>query len=150
MTTWTEDQRQAVRDGYAAKDTAAVIGKRLGKTRNSVIGQANRLGLQVSSRNPAKAKPLAEVLSRKPRPKIDPIDPDRAMARPSTGSTKECQWIFSHPGDPDWPNICGRESVFGYPYCMAHCLKAYRGMKGLDYTPEHFLRRAEALKRSRP
>ena len=61
--------------------------------------------------------------------------------------SKGCQWIFSHPGDPDWPNVCGREVIFGFPYCMEHCVKAYKPVRGESYAPEHFLKRGEALKR---
>ena len=151
MTQWTEEMRAVVREGYAAKRKIAHIAEVLGVSRNAVIGQARRMDLQKTSRNPTLAKnPLAPPkpkvtrLSRKPRLNIDLSEPDRLLAKPAF--SPGCKWIFAHPEDEDWPNICGGKTVFGYPYCMPHCLKAYIPKFGQKYQPEHFLKRAEALK----
>jgi GcrA cell cycle regulator len=40
-------------------------------------------------------------------------------------SAATCRWPVGEPGEPDFA-FCGAAPFKGYPYCVAHCLIAYR------------------------
>ena len=40
-------------------------------------------------------------------------------------SDKVCRWPMGHPGEPDF-HFCGEKVNPGYPYCVAHCGRAYQ------------------------
>lgn len=42
---WTEEDEAVVRDGFAANESAAVLGERLGRSRGAVLARMVRLGL---------------------------------------------------------------------------------------------------------
>ena len=123
--------------------SAAMIARRLGVTRNAVIGKAHRLGL---------SKP------RTPRPPAGPVPPPRRHRRlvrsaavssppprrpaaegsecnPDVGPglvrrledlpRRACRWPIGDPQAPDFA-FCGRPAVTG-PYCAGHAALAYRG-----------------------
>lgn len=67
---------------------------------------------------------------------IPPAPPRRLVpAKPSpeiTGKTslldlsdKVCRWPMGHPGEPDF-HFCGEKVNPGFPYCVAHCGRAYQ------------------------
>lgn len=49
---------------------------------------------------------------------------------------KGCEWIHDHPGDPGWPTYCGARRASGRPYCVDHCIRAYRLNVRGDITQE--------------
>lgn len=93
-----------------------IIAARLGRSRNSVIGRANRIGVQKPDRQRFAKKVEAE--NRKPtrpillRPKLAP-------------KGRQCQWIEGDPS-PDDSCKCRAWTVEGKPYCQAHLDRAYR------------------------
>ena len=40
-------------------------------------------------------------------------------------SDKVCRWPMGHPGEPDF-HFCGEKVNPGFPYCVAHCGRAYQ------------------------
>ena len=38
---------------------------------------------------------------------------------------KVCRWPMGHPGEPDF-HFCGEQVNPGFPYCVAHCGRAYQ------------------------
>lgn len=125
--------------------SAAMIARRLGVTRNAVLGKIHRLGLSqpLQPRPPAIARPPRPA---KPRPvasarRAPPSEPARTSARPGAETepglvarledlpTRACHWPL---GDPQAAGFafCGRRAETG-PYCPAHARMAYRG-RGVD------------------
>ncbi len=88
------------------------IGRRLGITKNAVIGKVHRLGLKKRG-SPIKERPEAE------KPKIDESLVTLAKLRPGM-----CSWPIGEPGDPDF-HFCGEKVHEDKPYCKAHCADAY-------------------------
>jgi GcrA cell cycle regulator len=86
------------------------IGRRLGITKNAVIGKVHRLGL---------AKRGSPIKERPDKPEIS--ENLVTMAKLRTGM---CSWPVGEPNDPDF-HFCGEEAVDGKPYCRDHCAKAY-------------------------
>lgn len=82
------------------------IGRRLGITKNAVIGKVHRLGLT----------------KRRPSMKED-AEPPRLIRLDSLNSTM-CSWPVGNPGEENF-HFCGEPVVPGKPYCAKHCAVAY-------------------------
>ena len=139
---WTDNAVETLIRLWRQGDlSAAMIARRLGVTRNAVLGKIHRLGLS----QPRHPRPLA--ITPPPRPaKPRPIAlarraPASAPVRMSPQPTAEigrglvarledlpmraCHWPL---GDPQAAGFafCGRRAETG-PYCPAHAGVAYRG-----------------------
>ncbi len=85
------------------------IGRRLGITKNAVIGKVHRLGLtkrQSPIRRVEEKPPPADIIS---------------MEKLTTGM---CSWPTGEPGTQDF-HFCGRPAAPDKPYCADHCARAY-------------------------
>lgn len=85
--------------------STAEIGRRLGLTKNAVVGKAHRLALD-------------------PRPspvKIAAV-PKRRVVIEFTGPS--CSWPIGHPGEKNF-HFCGDRPIAGKPYCAEHAALAY-------------------------
>jgi GcrA cell cycle regulator len=82
--------------------TTAEIGRRIGVTKNAVIGKVHRIGL------------TPRVITQKPPPRRNVFD--------FTGPA--CMWPVGHPGEDDF-HFCGEHPVAGKPYCEHHVEVAY-------------------------
>lgn len=85
------------------------IGRRLGITKNAVIGKVHRLGLS------KRGSPIKE----RPKKVVDENQVTLAKLRPGM-----CSWPIGEPGDESF-HFCGEEVMEGKPYCQGHCAKAY-------------------------
>ncbi len=86
---------------------ASEIGRRLGVTKNAVVGKVHRLGLpKRQSPIPSKPRPVADVV------KLDTL------------GSNMCSWPEGEPGEEGF-HFCGEPVVHGKPYCAAHCARAY-------------------------
>lgn len=109
---WTEEEDACLaglaRKGWSSQKIAEEINRRFGtgRTRNAVIGRANR-------------QKNAKLLARRNQP--SPM----YRSDVSGGTVKTCQWPVGDPGDPAF-HFCGEKAMAGKPYCEAHCLRAYR------------------------
>ena len=81
--------------------STAEIGRKLGCSKNAVVGKAHRLGLP-------------------PRP--SPIR--RSTVTVASFSGPVCQWPVGDPRSPSF-HFCGEPAVAGKPYCASHCATAY-------------------------
>ena len=122
--------------------STAAIGKRLGFTKNAIVGKINRLGLN-NAKTAAKkaAKPVP-----KPAPKPVPKKPAVAKkeSRASEAGTRaraerlmrqsaalmslkadQCRWPIGNPDTDDF-RFCGEKCFAGKPYCFEHCKVAYQ------------------------
>ena len=139
LTNWTQEQDDFLREQYRAISTRA-IGERLGKTKNAIIGRANRLGI---------TKPYREVFgygdaprqyrrARKSRgdglggkslnrgaKEKGPEKLTEAEIHPLNGvgvkiweiEPKHCRWVV---GEPSNLLFCGHNKEAGSSYCPDH------------------------------
>ena len=111
--TWTIAQVVDLQQSWGTGETAASIGLRIGKTKNAVIGKANRMGLVTKSGAERKADREAREL--------------REAAKAPFYTAKTCAWPIGDPREPGF-HYCGDTPKEGKPYCEHHCGIAYREM----------------------
>jgi GcrA cell cycle regulator len=126
------------------------IADKLGVTRNAVIGKCRRLKLQIKTRKsnggvgkPRPSRTKAAIAARAlpagpvtlPPLTSDSIvlpvvmTPRKKPERPTPTITKRrCEWLDGHK---PFKRCCDR-AVFGYPYCEAHCRRAYINWRGAE------------------
>lgn len=132
--------------------STAAIGRRLGVTKNAVVGKVHRLGLpkrqspirgdRTNSNRPGpKPRPRAEAQPRTPRPVVKKAERPMAPKRPPIVEVEEpklvgdpismdelkpsmCSWPIGEPGTEEF-RFCGHDKIEGKPYCLYHCQKAY-------------------------
>jgi len=131
---WTNELIHELTQLWDAGFSASHIGKRLGVSKNAVIGKAHRLKLPSrpspirAERTVPRLRPPAPKTVLKPRPPLEvvpkavPKPAPRPMRQRSGGPS--CLWPIGDPGQPDF-HFCGEPSVPGKPYCDGHCAKAY-------------------------
>ena len=100
--TWTPERIEALTRLWEEGVTTAEIGRRIGVTKNAVIGKVHRIGL------------TPRVITQKPPPRRNVFD--------FTGPA--CMWPIGHPGEDDF-HFCGEHPVTGKPYCEHHVEVAY-------------------------
>jgi GcrA cell cycle regulator len=100
--TWTPERIEALTRLWEEGVTTAEIGRRIGVTKNAVIGKVHRIGL------------TPRVITQKPPPRRNVFD--------FTGPA--CMWPVGHPGEDDF-HFCGEHPVAGKPYCEHHVEVAY-------------------------
>lgn len=141
---WTDDAVERLKALWGDPDySAAVIARRLGVTRNAVLGKVHRLGLSKprTPRPPASPLPAPRgrrALSRKavasrslPMRASRVFEPASVEAGPPLVARLEdlprraCHWPVGDPLVPEFA-FCGRPAGNG-PYCAAHAAVAYRG-----------------------
>jgi GcrA cell cycle regulator len=102
---WTEQRVAELQQLWREGLSTAEIGKRLGITKNAVVGKAHRMGL--SSRP-------SPILKREPAPAPQIV----------TLGVHSCRWPIGEPGKPGF-RFCTSRAVMGKPYCGEHCAMAY-------------------------
>ncbi len=105
---WTAERVLELRKLWATGASTAEIGRRLGVSKNAVVGKAHRTGLV------PRPSPI------RPRPATPPPRPVR-LARPGRAT---CKWPFGDPQHDDF-HFCSAEALPGKPYCAEHCARAY-------------------------
>lgn len=138
---WSDERITQLRALWTEGLSTAEIGRRLGISKNAVVGKAHRLHLPARPspiRNPpafrpAQRRPMAPApqphVMRAPEPQAAPAKPEPAkvIARINyKGPT--CQWPIGHPGQSGF-HFCGDPSAPGRPYCSTHAARAYVGGK---------------------
>ena len=146
--TEVEELRKLAEDGMSA----SLIGDKIGKSKNAVIGKMHRLGITKAKRTvtspppkpqpPQTAKPPASpsteapprpVVKTKPPPRQKPTGPYRDLfaGTDRMGSNAqfalqvdECKWPIGQPGTPDF-QFCAAKRIDGVPYCKTHARIAY-------------------------
>jgi GcrA cell cycle regulator len=102
-TVWTQDRVEQLGQLWRQGLSTAEIGRRLGITKNAVVGKAHRLSLQ-------------------PRPSPVKVTTKRRVVVEFTGPS--CSWPIGHPGEKTF-HFCGAQPVPGKPYCAEHAALAY-------------------------
>lgn len=98
---WTPELIATLESLWNAGLTTTEIGRRMGMSKNAVIGKAHRLGL-----------------SGRPSPIRREARPPRRVTGPV------CQWPIGDPRLPGF-HFCGEPALPGKPYCSHHCATAY-------------------------
>lgn len=100
--TWTPERIADLTRLWEEGVTTAEIGRRIGVTKNAVIGKVHRIGL------------VPRVVKEVPPPRRNVFD--------FTGAA--CMWPIGHPNDDDF-RFCGDRPMGGKPYCEHHSALAY-------------------------
>ena len=101
---WTQERVDDLAKLWREGFSTAEIGRRLGLTKNAVVGKAHRLALNPRP-SPVKAPPA------KPRIVVEFNGPS-------------CSWPLGHPGEKNF-HFCGARPTAGKPYCAEHAALAY-------------------------
>ena len=147
---WTDELIARLRALWAEGHSTAEIGRRMGISKNAVVGKAHRLQLtarpspiqrgELGTRRPAAPARRAPLLPRQPEPspglsreqgRPAPLQPPAAPAlrtvQPAVRSgarAMPCCWPIGEPGSPGF-RFCDEPAVTGKPYCDAHVQLAY-------------------------
>lgn len=100
---WTQDRVDQLGRLWREGLSTAEIGRRLGITKNAVVGKAHRLALA-------------------PRPSPVKIVIRRPVVFEPSGPS--CSWPIGHPGEKSF-HFCGARPTAGKPYCAEHAALAY-------------------------
>jgi GcrA cell cycle regulator len=150
---WTAEAIERLKALWAEGHSTAEIGRRMGISKNAVVGKAHRLNLPARP-SPIRrdAQPRPAPVPRAPRPvaparaavpppmlraapAVAPVAPPPApaapvlrafpapAARPRLGS-RTCCWPIGEPGTSAF-RFCGAEPMAGKPYCAEHAALAY-------------------------
>lgn len=149
---WTAEAIERLKALWAEGHSTAEIGRRMGISKNAVVGKAHRLNLPARP-SPIRrdAAPRPAPVPRAPRPmsvaraapppmlRPAPAAPPAPVvvaaapapavlrafpaARPRIGS-RSCCWPIGEPGTSGF-RFCGGEPMAGKPYCTEHAALAY-------------------------
>lgn len=134
-TPWDEEREALLRELWTTGLSAAEIGRRIGVSKNAVIGKRKRLDL------PPRPSPLQRIyVKRESKPKVAgkvTLAPLPSVERPvKVAPTPKpaapavykrivsCCWPIGHPGTASF-RFCGEQSDPGRPYCLEHAKLAY-------------------------
>lgn len=143
---WLDDEITKLRFLWHYRDEAgstlstAEIGRRMGRSKSSIVGKAHRIGLE---ERPSPIRRGGVGAAPKPRrsngrPTLPPLSSDAAptprlpaVPRPvwrppvrAYGKTRMCCWPLGEPGTRDF-KFCDDPTLPGKPYCGDHCGLAY-------------------------
>jgi GcrA cell cycle regulator len=148
---WTEEAIATLRQLWAEGHSTAEIGRRMGISKNAVVGKAHRLNLaarpspirRVPGQAPAPRAPRLAPRPAMPRPmpmlpvvraplgeRPQPLAPRPAQAPPQPRpaplrlGNSTCCWPIGEPGKPGF-RFCTAANIAGKPYCEEHAALAY-------------------------
>ena len=146
---WTDDVISRLKALWAEGHSTAEIGRRMGVSKNAVVGKAHRLALDArpspirrgvpgdAPKRPAARRvtgPTLPAMATAPaepdaRPAPPPPSPSpapvlRAVGRTGSGRLVACCWPIGEPGTRSF-RFCDDESLPGKPYCSVHAALAY-------------------------
>ncbi|MBI3454087.1 MAG: hypothetical protein HY057_14875 [Rhodospirillales bacterium] len=136
---WTPDQIGELTRLWGEGLTTSEIGKRLGISKNAVVGKAHRLHLSSrpspikrSGRPPVYRRQTPSASPPAPAARLVPVLATPAATAPPKRvvelSSQSCRWPIGHPGDVDF-HFCTDRAVAGKPYCTEHAAMAYVKVK---------------------
>ena len=145
---WTAEAIDRLRALWADGHSTAEIGRRMGISKNAVVGKAHRLNLparpspirretagdaprQAPARPVRAAGPMPRSTLPQPAAATLPPAATAAAAQPAVvrhfprfSSAKSCCWPIGEPGQPGF-RFCTAGAVTGKPYCTEHAAVAY-------------------------
>lgn len=157
---WTEEGHAELRKLWAEGLSCVAIGKRMGVSKNSIVGKSHRLNLPrrlspikgralkpLPARAPASTLPTlavwvdeAAIVDTAPAPLPEPpaMAPTPIPARrlSSTG----CQFITGRPGHGLY-SFCGADTDLGHSWCEAHRRVVFVRPQKRDFVDYHMVKR---------
>lgn len=149
---WSAEAIETLKALWAEGHSTAEIGRRMGISKNAVVGKAHRLVLPARPspiRRDGVAQPITSgrpVMAVVPRPVQAPRPPapravaptpvvERPAPRPVAAPPpvvrafprfggRSCCWPIGEPGTPEF-RFCGADAMSGKPYCTEHAAVAY-------------------------
>ena len=135
---WTEKMVEDLRQMWIEGLTANEIAKKLGVSKNSIVGKVHRLCLTA---RPSPIKRKEDMVAEaefvfeetvKPEEKIVPVkEPVVTQSSEAKGKVKlvdlgnhTCRWPLGDPRDEDF-SFCGKKVRAGQTYCDEHSVMAY-------------------------
>ncbi|RAI60851.1 GcrA family cell cycle regulator [Roseicella frigidaeris] len=143
---WTAEAIDQLRSLWAEGHSTAEIGRRMGISKNAVVGKAHRLNL------PARPSPIRREAEGSAAPRPAPVRraavpppprepaPLRRLAQPNAApaapapaavvrpfprvAARSCCWPLGEPGTPEF-RFCSAEAMTSKPYCAEHASVAY-------------------------
>ena len=131
---WTEQMVEDLRKMWKEGLTTGEIGKRLGVSKNSIVGKVHRLGLSskaekiTSDESNKKAEAVKEskkeehFISTKIESKPQVRKDGKVMLTSLDNHT--CRWPIGDPKDENF-HFCGKKVRLGQTYCEEHAALAY-------------------------
>lgn len=132
--TWTSDRIEELTRLWNTGHSASMIGKKLGVSKNAVVGKAHRLNL------PARPSPIRKDARPMPRRRpaalptpsvpeeaggtVEAFEPSAPTRLSERRSGQSCQWPIGDPNDKSF-HFCDAPALPGKPYCSKHCASAY-------------------------
>lgn len=113
---WNDEKIQRLKKLWSEGLTTGEIGKRLGVSKNAVVGKAHRLGLK-GRPSPIKRQDVKAPVAKKVETRIFTL---------VDLSAQTCRWPIGDPKHEDF-RFCGKGVSPGKPYCAEHCATAYVG-----------------------
>ncbi len=138
---FTEQEDQQIRELTAEGLSASLVGERLNRTRNSIIGRMHRTGIKrelpvskskpATSRKGVKMPPRVKKLKLKPQPEILPLEPPPLVPQCDpvnilglkNGPIVQCRAIVV---DKPEPLYCAAQTKPGVSWCPAHHAEFFR------------------------
>lgn len=114
---WSDERVERLKALWSQGLSTAEIGRKLGTTKNAVVGKSHRLGLE------PRPSPIAGGTGGRQRGKGSVSKAPR-IGDPVDLTPEMCRWPSGDPGDADF-HFCGKPSADGKPYCQHHCEMAY-------------------------
>jgi GcrA cell cycle regulator len=112
---WTSERIELLSSLWAEGLSTAEIGRRLGVTKNAVVGKAHRLQLT------PRPSPLKRTAPKPAAPTV--------VHRIAEFTGPTCSWPHGHPGEKGF-HFCGAKALPTKPYCSEHAALAYVRPKG--------------------
>jgi GcrA cell cycle regulator len=157
---WTDDRVRKLRQLWSEGHSTAEIGRRMGISKNAVVGKAHRLDLparpspirtggsprapRASRRQPvptlADTMPLSCLRDADIPAPVEHIAPTVKPARhvaitPRRSGSHSCCWPIGEPGTPAF-RFCDDPAPLDVPYCYEHARLAYKPRRQQDTTDE--------------
>jgi GcrA cell cycle regulator len=133
--TWTPELIGELTKLWGEGLSTAEIGKRLGVSKNAVVGKAHRLHLSTRP-SPIRRMSMRPAMPRMARPRLAPMLSGVSAAPPPPPEPRKvvelsnqiCRWPIGHPGDKGF-HFCTDRAIVGKPYCEHHSAMAYVKVK---------------------
>ena len=145
---WTINSISKLKKLWDKELSTSDIGKKLGFSKNAIVGKAHRLGLKSRSNNTIKKIKRKKIITPKETTTAVKTESKQAsvikksntpvlMSAPLKPSNKKhkivemmdlkkdmCRWPLGDPRSSDF-SFCGCETFKNKPYCLTHCTEAY-------------------------